>query len=662
MKTQIATILIAISFVAVQPRADDIASTVAAVARYESGSDTVPLRKVEQLVAESLTNKTLRIQLENALASALKDSASFEGRRFICQQLAVIGTDACLPAINTLLDTPDTVGIACLALARNPSPKADAVLRSATLKLEGTALLQVVQTIGVRRDRASVGLLKRLAGSENKTLAGAAVVALGNIADRQALGALREIRRRGDPAISAQADHAFLLAAAHLREEGNSRAAAALYEEILKSGAPDHVRRGAFEGLLRTDRDGGLKRALDAINGKDDVLRRSAIAAVAFLKGQDVSKRFAGLMSSLDPSNQVLLIESLAARGDLQARSEIEKMLATRNVEVRISAINALGRLGDVSTVARLAKILDTQPTASELKAVESALSTLSDMSVDMAIAAELQRRSTGIRAPLLAALVRRANPVSITFFQGEAAGTDPACVKLAFQGLSRTATARDVPALLKALVRLRAEEARNDAEGALAQAFARMDNVSERSGAVRSFLEHETKPETRASLIKLLLASPDSEALAVVKASLSDANPLVREAAMRTLAEWPNVSAWEPLSEVYQKAESETQRVVALRGLVRILGEENQNPGQTLIDRYRGLFASAKTDTDRKLVLGALAGCAHPEALKLAVAQLSMPGVRAEAAAAVKQIAEAIKAAHPKEAQEALNLMNQSR
>jgi HEAT repeat protein len=662
MKTQIANLLIAISLVAVQPRAEDIARTVAAVARYESGSDTVPLRKVEQLVTESLTNKTLRIQLENALASALNDSASVEGRRFICQQLAVIGTEACLPAINALLDKPDTVGIACLALARNPSPKADAVLRSATLKLEGTALLQVVQTIGVRRDRASVGLLKRLAGSENKTIAGAAVLALGNIADRQALGAIREVRRRGDPAISAQADHAFLLAAAHLREEGNTRAASALYEEVLKSGAPDHVRRGAFEALLRIDRDGGLKRATDAINGNDDLLRRSAIAAVASLKGQDVSRKFAKLMPSLDPSDQVLLIGSLAARGDIQARHEIEKMLAARDVEVRISAITALGRLGDVSTVARLAKILDTQPTASELKAVELALSALSDPGVDMAIAAELQRRSTGIRAPLLAALVRRANPVSFTFFQGEAAGTDPVCVKLAFQGLGCTATARDVPALLKALAGLRVEEVRGEAEAALAQAFGRMDNVAERSSAVRNFLERESKPETRASLIKLLLACPDSQALAAVKASLSDTNPLVREAAMRTLADWPNVSAWEPLTEVYQKAETETQRVVALRGLVRILGEENQNPGQTLIDRYRSLFATAKTDTDRKLVLGALAGCPHPEALKLAIAQLGVTGVHAEATAAVKQIAEAIKAAHPKEAQEALDLVSQSR
>ncbi|MGC8991604.1 MAG: HEAT repeat domain-containing protein, partial [Verrucomicrobiia bacterium] len=215
---------------------------------------------------------------------------------------------------------------------------------------------------------------------------------------------------------------------------------------------------------------------------------------------------------------------------------------------------------------------------------------------------------------------------------------------------------------LLKALAGLRAEEARDDAESALAQAISRMNNPAEQSGDVRNFLEHETKPETRASLIKLLLACPDSQALAAVKASLSDANPLVREAAMRTLAEWPDISAWEPLSELYQKAETEAQRVVALRGLVRLLGEENQNPSQTLIDRYRALFASAKSDTDGKLILGTLARCAHPEALKLAIEQLGVTGVRAEASAAVGQIAEAIKATHPKEAQQALDMLGQSR
>jgi hypothetical protein len=49
------------------------------------------------------------------------------------------------------------------------------------------------------------------------------------------------------------------------------------------------------------------------------------------------------------------------------------------------------------------------------------------------------------------------------------------------------------------------------------------------------------------------------------------------------------------------------------------------------------------------------LGGATQPAALDLALPLLANPGVRAEAEVAVRKIAEAIKAQHPKAAQEAL-------
>lgn len=659
MKIPVFPLLFAVCLPTVASSAETLTSTASAAARYESGLETAPLRQIEQLVAQSLTDRALKAQLETALSGALHDGTTLEGRRFICQQLAVIGTEACLPALSQLLKNPESVGIACLALANNPSPKADAVLRSAARKLTGLPLVQVTQTIGARRDSGSVSLLKRLAASEDKAVAGAAVVALGNVASPQALSVLKNIRQRQDPATAAEADEAALLAAAHLRGSGNVRAAARLCEELLKSNAPNHVRRGAFETLVRLDRDGGQQRAADAMVARDPILSRPAIAAVATLKGDGVSKRFAALMPSLDTHEQVLLIQALAARGDSEARSAIQASLSSADHAVRASAITALGQIGDASTVPAIASALDRQPVADELKAIEAALTSLQGGEpVDKAIAVELDRRASGIRTPLLAALARRADPTSFATLQREATSADPTIVRLAFQGLSRIATSKDVPALLNALVGLRSQEGREDAEGAVAQALNRIGDPARQSALLREFLNRSNQPDARAALIRLLLACPDPEALAVVKAAMDDSHPAVRDAAMRTLAAWPDTAAWDTLANVYQQTDSEPQRVVALRGLVRLLGEENHNPHPTLLQRYRTLFAGAKSDTDRKLVLGALAGCAHPDALRLAVEQLKDSGVRAEAEAAVKRIAESVKAAHPKAAEDALDLL----
>jgi hypothetical protein len=123
----------------------------------------------------------------------------------------------------------------------------------------------------------------------------------------------------------------------------------------------------------------------------------------------------------------------------------------------------------------------------------------------------------------------------------------------------------------------------------------------------------------------------------------------------LRTLADWPDAAAWGPLTALYAKAPSGTERVLVMRGLARLLGEQNAQPDAQLISRYRETLARAVTYSDLKLLLGALAGCSHPDALKLAVEQLANPAVRPEATLAVKKIAENIRAQHPQAADDAL-------
>src|SRR5208283_5792677 len=139
------------------------------------------------------------------------------------------------------------------------------------------------------------------------------------------------------------------------------------------------------------------------------------------------------------------------------------------------------------------------------------------------------------------------------------------------------------------------------------------------------------------------------------LKSATTASDTRVRAAAVRALSDWPDDSAWDALIAIYRQPASEASRWLVLRGLVRLAGEENAHPNAKLIEHYRALLAGANSDADLRLILGALGGAAQPEALQLALPLLDNAGVHAEAAAAVKRIAEAIKAQHPQAAQEAL-------
>ncbi|MBI4626397.1 MAG: hypothetical protein HY736_24660 [Verrucomicrobia bacterium] len=146
-----------------------------------------------------------------------------------------------------------------------------------------------------------------------------------------------------------------------------------------------------------------------------------------------------------------------------------------------------------------------------------------------------------------------------------------------------------------------------------------------------------------------------DAKALATLISARSDKDARIADTVVGTLAEWRDAAAWDGLLAIYRQPQSEPHRVLALRGLVRLATAENARPTPALVERYRQLFDGARSDNDRRLCLGALAGVADPAALSLALPLLSDAAVRAEAVLAVRKITTSIKAQHPQAAKEAL-------
>lgn len=642
-------------------RAADMSATLTAAAAYESGGDVQPLRQIETWVAEATGNPGLRRDLEAGLAKLLEGQATFEARRFACLQLAVVGGEACVPALAGLLKNEQTAGIACFALTKNPASAAGQALREALLPLRGAAKAAVIQALGHRIDVSSATLFIGLVRDPDPVVAEAAVIALGRVATPDALKTLDTLRRDSNAQTVAWAREASLLAAERLAATGQAREAAAICSALLDPSLPISIRRGAFHALLGLDADRGAGRILDLLRSTDAALQPTAIAAIVTLPPDASLRQFASTLPSLPIPEQVLLIDAFAARGGPDATAAVRDQLAARDPAVRTAALVAVGRLGDATDVPRIAGLLPAANTPEQLKAIELALAGLKGGDqVDQALIGQLRNRMAGPKTPVLGALVRRAPRSAFPIFLGEAASPDEATAKLAFRGMSRVAEARDVSAMIEALVKLRAAGARDAAQTAVGQTLARIGDPVAGSAALRNALSKTQDSAARSTLLSLLAQCPDPEALAAVRGALADPDPNVKSSALRTLAEWPDPSAWEPLSELYRNAGTEAERVLALRGLARLLGEENARPSPALLPHYRDLLGSARSDSDRKLVLGALAGFADPEALKLAVAQLENAGARAEAAAAVKRIAEAIKDKHPQAAQAALQRLTQ--
>jgi HEAT repeat protein len=416
-----------------------------------------------------------------------------------------------------------------------------------------------------------------------------------------------------------------------------------IYEGLLAPSRPAYVRRAALDALLRLDKEHAQQRILDVLHGSDSTLKPVAIANVRALPAGRASEVFAAELPRIEPQEQVWLIDSLAARGDGPACSAIGSSLAAPDATVRRAAINTLGRIGDTRSVPLFVSALDQSKDAEERRVVESALVSLrGGAQTDSAIVAALKKSSGNTRANAL--------------LLAETGQSDPMVVKAALRTLSKTTTGVEAPALLRLLTQTSDAGVRSEAAGAAAQALARMDDPASRSSLVRAALGSAPNVDSRIALLGLLPGCGDDSALATLKAAAADGDTRIRDAVVRAMADWPNAAAWDALADIYRQPATESLRGLALRGLVRFVGEENAHPGAKLIEHYRVLLAGARGDADNRLILGALGGAAQPEALDLALPLLNNSGVRAEAEVAVKKLAEAIKAEHPKAAQDALD------
>ncbi|HEY5911774.1 MAG TPA: HEAT repeat domain-containing protein [Verrucomicrobiae bacterium] len=636
--------------------AGDLDQAVASAAAYESGQSLEPFRRLEEAVRDSGSNPAARRELEAALIKLLGTGSSFEARRFACKQLGIIGSPAALPALARLLTDSETAGIACLALTTYPPGKADEVLRAGLSSATGTARIQIINTLGDRRDAKSIALLARLAAASDQPPAEAATASLGKIGTPGAWQAIRSLRAGTGGELAGTLADAMLRCAANLNLTGHSKTAFEIYEDLLANGANIAVRRSALSALLTLDEDQGQKRILEVLSGKDDALKPVAIARVASVDSPGASEEFATQMHHLKPEHQVLLVERLAARDDESARLELAKSLTSTEPMVRRAAVVALGRLGDPYYVGMLAQAAGAATDPDESRAVEAALVGMKGgAETDRMLVAHLRLASPKARVPLIAAVTRRQGAAASPVLLEETANSDPAVARAAFRALAKVGTGKEAAPVLAKLVALVDAGVRADAESTAAQLLAKLPDAAQRSAAVREALARAPTVETRSACLALLPVCGDPTALEDLQRALNDSEPEVREAAVRALADWPNDSAWGDLMAVYRQQGQDKLHGVALRGFTRLLGEQNAHPDAALMGRYKLVLQGARSDTDYRLILGVLAGVAHPDALPLVLPLLSNPSIRAEVVLAAKQIIEAIKAEHPQVAEEAL-------
>ncbi len=605
------------------------------------------------LAADSSVEKTQK------LIQVLQSNAPLYEKARACQQLGEFGTREAVPALAALLEDEHLCAYARSGLEGIPDPSAAKALRSAAATLTGDRLAGVVESLGVLRDTNAVELLHKLARDPASDASQPAMLALGRIANEPSIRIVREALAREDEASRTSAAAACLLAAEKQLADSHTDAAVALYDAVRNASVPTIYRAGAIRGAIVAQKANGVPLLIEQLRSSEPPLRNAALLAIREIPCEELANALNAEINRAPPVPQRQLLFALLDCHNAQSLQLLQAKAAGESPELRKTALQVLGRIGGASEVATLLKAMAANRSAEESALAFSGLARIEAEGVDDQLVKALGTSADAeTRIQLIRLVKTRSATNAVAALLNQAAGPDAKVSVTALSALQSLAGPGELPALFALVKSPRDMTVRGAAESAVVGACTRTGNTLAGAEAVLAQLTEAAEPALRNSWINILVSLGDPKGLPAVVAAVHNPNAVVAANALEQLARWPDPAPIETLFAVVEKDTDPARRQRALASAIRLAtaaAEEHQRPVETLVNWFRQANAAAQTLADRRLIISGLGRVPDPESLELLALYLEDASLREEAAAAIVQVAPALRQDDPGALREAL-------
>lgn len=574
---------------------------------------------------------------EAKLIAVLQSDAPAADKAITCKRLAVYGTENAVPALVPLLADEHLTSWARIALEVIPGPAADAALRDATGKVQGRVLIGVINSIGVRRDAAAVGLLAEKLKDSDVGVASAAAVALGCIGGDQAAKILEQALAEASPAVRPGIAEGCVRCAERYLGGAKNAQAKRLYDAVCLADVPKQRVLEATRGAILARGSAGVSFLVEQLRSADKGRLGIGLRTARELPGRDVTEALAAELKELSPARQPLLLLALADRTDAAVLPAVVNAAKTGKKELRIAAIGVLPRIGDVSCVPVL---LDAAAgdDAELSQAAKTTLTKLPGKDVDADLLARLPQATGATRRVLIELAGSRQIEGALSAVVSSIKDADAGVRGAAVQALGVLGQAQQVPDLVALAQRTQDAKERGDIEKSLLA-------VSGRSGVacVKDLLPLMKSDDGSLRMVGLhalaIVGGPD--ALAAVKTAINDRDEVVQDEAVRTLSTWPNnwpsdAAAAEVLLALAKTDKKVSHQVLGLRGYLQYIRGAEALAGDQKLARVKDLLGLIQRSEEKRLAVSVVGGVPAAGAFELLTTLAADPAVTEEACSAM--------------------------
>jgi HEAT repeat protein len=611
------------------------------IANFKFGDSREPESAVNDIVRKAdNAGGAERKAAEEKLLALLKANPSPDCVDFLCRQLMIIGSEACVPLLGPMLTKDEkSADWARYALEGIPGDAVDKALIKAAAGASGRARVGILNSLGNRKSKSAVKTLAGFTKDQDKAVASAAIAALGQIGGDDATDAVAKARGGDNKAV---ADDAYIACANLYLADGKKNKAEKILDELNNASEPPRIRAAAVTALAKAGPSKTQAALIDLLRGDDKYLRAVAVGLLRNSGEKDTTAAVAQALPSLTPAAQVLALGILEHRDEKSALGAVSSVASSADPAVKVAAIHALGVLGDSATV----PMLLTAATSGEdevKRTANDSLDVLRGKDVDEMMLGALAGSDTDTRGVLIRSLATRGAKSALPALYTATGDSDEGIRAKAFDALGTLAGPGDLTKLIDLLAKINGNSAQPQAESAVVAVSQKVPDGTARAKAVLDALSASKDEKVRASYTKVAGRIGDSNALPTLRELAAQSKEeSVQDAAVRALCEWSTAETLDDLRKMAADSKNDTFRALAFNGMIRIVRMDNGPDLETQLKVYAEALALAKSPDDKRLVLAGLGRVADARALELAKKLEADEAVKEEAKQAIEQITKA--------------------
>ncbi len=608
------------------------------VKQYDWDKNQEPLHKMTLFVRDCLNNPIDAKMVETKLLEVLNSDVNIAVKDYICRQLAVVGSEVSVPLLAGMLSAPETSDIARYALERINSGDVDVVLFEALKNTENDKIKSgVIASLGVRKYTDAIAEIKKYLNSDNENLAVSAVYALSVIGNEAAADALLEAQ----PKVAKERVFDALLACGQkIAHTGDVEKASKIYSKVYRLSKDDTIRKGAFIGLIKTDKANSSAMIKGAIEGDDVAMQKAAIQTLSQVEDKSLLLTIAGSLKSFSDDAKVLIMAALAENSSRVGEVQVLEFIKNKSQAVRIAAYDALAKIGTVKSVSSLAaagaEIRDRKEKDAALEALFSMPGKAVDNEILKLIISEDNAGKEMVVIELInAAVARQVEGLSDVLFTATQSSSRRVVVA-AVKSLMTTAGAEDVTAMVELL----ADKPSTNTENALTVLADRLDDKAELIAKIAARYKSLNNAQAKSSFLKVMGRLGGDEIAVILKAEYASSDAALKEAAFRAMTEWPGADFIANMKSLAVSGKDEKTRILALRGYLKMIREHGgKDRGKKIIDTFK----MAEREEEKRMVIGAMGDFASKDVFEFLINNMNNSNFKAEAEISIVNVAKVL-------------------